>query len=223
MGDPYRKIVELARAVDGQLDSDAEDLCRAIRNEPSASPAARHAIRIWRDPLRREFLQAFVVARCNSEVVQSVLDVPPEVYHLFCVYIFDMDEFDDRTDLCAWIERYASDTTLNRTESGRRLLDLAVFGGEELLRARFDPTYVIPTERVAQATMTDAFARGRAVRGDGGKKATVVAATSMRLALDASKSLRDNNGEDDLGKLLLTLRARRNDASVHAIEGAVLH
>lgn len=223
MGDPYRKVVMLAAASEPRPDEEEEDLRRALRGETGASSAAAHVARIWRDPLRREFLQAFVVAQCGAALVQAVLDVPEEVYHLFCVHVFDVDEFDDRTDLCAWIERYKEDQASGRTDAGRRLLDLALYGGEELLRARFDPNYVIPADRVARAAMTDSFARGRAVRVESGKKATGVATASMRLALDASKALRETNPEDDLVKLLLNLRTRRDEVPVRSIEGPVLH
>lgn len=223
MGDPYRKIVQLAAVASPLGDVRDEDMRRAMRKDPTATPAAAHTARIWIDTLRREFLQSFVVARCSSAVVEKILEIPAPVYQLFCIYGFDLDEFDDRTDLCAWVSRYEPDTTQGRTKPGRQLLELAMFGGEELLRARFDPDYVVPPERVVRAAMTDAFARGHGIRAIDGKKAAHIATTSLKLALEASKSIDKGNPEDDLAKLLLNIRARREDTPVQSIKGTVLH
>lgn len=132
-----------------------EGLERVLNGVPDAPFEILYAASIYYDPMKREFVEALLLAGASADDVRETLDVAVPVTDVYCHLFFDTNVFYDRMDRIKFAFEY--DTTVNGGRTRERMIS-AVDRGLLYLKAELGgPNVQLSPSAMTRSLMRDAY------------------------------------------------------------------
>lgn len=121
------------------------------------------AVRIHSSPVKREIVEAFIIARADDNTFRDILLMDREIIANYKELFFDMSVFEDRLDIDDYVRTYSD--AHGGSAWGQEIKTAAIDMGLEYLKVKYSHgTYDVPPAIALRASITQGYMLSRAAQ-----------------------------------------------------------
>lgn len=200
-----------------------EALSRLLLGGDGVPMEVRRAYSMYRNPFKREVVEAFILARASTDEIGDVLEIDADVTRTYMHLFFDTSVFWDRLDAQVYAQEYP---TSHDKGYGKQLKMAAIDHGSEYLKVTFgrgqyqvSPTRAV-RESISQAYLYAKSASKYAVDHPRTKEAQKWT-LAMYKGIDNMKNAKLADGES-AADLLISLKVALENSDRPELDGEIL-